>query len=269
MIAGAFFIYRIWSSFDGNHPSHLTNYFPRGIIKVTLGKYSKGESMGKFILYHGSVSIIEKPEFGKGKANNDYGRGFYCTEHLDLAKEWACEENTDGFANRYELDTTGLRILNLSSNQFTIMNWLAILVKNRKARLSTPVSKRGKEWLLQHFLPDYEDYDVIIGYRADDSYFSFARSFLNNAISVNQLGRAMRLGKLGEQIVLKSRKAFDALTFLDYTIADNRVYYERRKKRDDEARAAYYKELENDDIDGIFMRDIIREEIKPNDARLC
>ncbi len=224
--------------------------------------------MDKIILYHGSTTIVEQPIYGKGKPNNDYGRGFYCTEHIELAKEWGCEENTDGYANRYEMDLSNLKVLNLSSEEFTILNWLAILIKNRKARLSTPIAKRGKEWLINHFLPNYEDYDIIVGYRADDSYFSFARAFLGNEISLSQLGRAMRLGKLGEQYVLKTPKAFETIKFLDYTVADNRVYYEKRRQRDVEARAAYNKELEIDDIDGIFMRDIIREEMKPNDPRL-
>lgn len=78
----------------------------------------------------------------------------------------------------------------------------------------------------------------------------------------------MRLGKLGEQLVLKSPKAFEAIKFIDYTVADNTVYYAKRKARDDEARAAYMKKLETDDLNGIFMRDIIREEIKANDPRL-
>ena len=78
----------------------------------------------------------------------------------------------------------------------------------------------------------------------------------------------MLLGKLGEQFVLKSPKAFEAIRFIDYTVADNAVYYAKRKARDDEARAAYMKELETDNINGIFMRDIIREEIKANDPRL-
>ena len=78
----------------------------------------------------------------------------------------------------------------------------------------------------------------------------------------------MRLGKLGEQLVLKSPKAFEAIKFIDYTVADNTVYYTKRKARDDEARAAYIKEHEMDDINGIFMRDIIREEIKADDPRL-
>ena len=38
-------------------------------------------------LYHGSEKIVERPMFGEGKIHNDYGRGFYCTEHLELAKE--------------------------------------------------------------------------------------------------------------------------------------------------------------------------------------
>lgn len=224
--------------------------------------------MSKLILYHGSPVIIEHPVFGKGKPYNDYGKGFYCTEHIELAKEWACSENIDGYANQYEIELSDLSILNLSSDEFTILNWLALLIKHREARLSTPLAKRGKEYLLQNFLPEFENYDIIVGYRADDSYFSFARSFVSNEISLKQLGIAMKLGKLGEQIVLKSQKAFDAIKFVDYEIADNAVYYAKRKSRDEEARAAYIKELENEDLDGIFMRDIIREEMKPNDPRL-
>ncbi|MBR2627880.1 MAG: DUF3990 domain-containing protein, partial [Peptococcaceae bacterium] len=40
----------------------------------------------------------------------------------------------------------------------------------------------------------------MIGYRADDSYFSFANAFLNNTLSLRQLEKAMMLGKHGEQV---------------------------------------------------------------------
>lgn len=224
--------------------------------------------MSKLILYHGSLEIIEAPVFGKGKAYNDYGRGFYCTEHLELAKEWACTENTDGYANKYEIDTDGLSVLNLSSDEYTILHWLALLMKYRKLRVSTPVMKRGIEWFEKHFLIDLEPYDVVIGYRADDSYFSFARAFVNNEISLTQLSYAMRLGKLGEQFVLKSSAAFEKIQFVSYEVADNTQYYAKRKARDDEARAAFRAELEKDDLNGLYMRDIIREEVKPDDPRL-
>lgn len=224
--------------------------------------------MSKLILYHGSPNIVENPAYGKGKRYNDYGRGFYCTEQLELAKEWACTEDIDGYANKYVIETEGLRILNLSSDEYTILHWLALLMAHRKLRLSTPVMRRGTAWLQEHFLVDVEAYDAIIGYRADDSYFSFARAFVNNEISLKQLSRAMKLGKLGEQFVLKTQKAFDAIRFESYEMADNKIYYARRKARDDEARATYLLGLETEDIDGIYMRDIIREEMKADDTRL-
>ena len=224
--------------------------------------------MSKLVLYHGSTGIIEKPIYGKGKAYNDYGKGFYCTENLELAKEWACTEGVDGYANQYEIETDNLRILNLSADEYTILHWLALLMTYRKLRLSTPVMKRGAEWLKEHFLVDIDDYDAIIGYRADDSYFAFARAFVNNEISLGQLSHAMRLGKSGEQFVLKSPKAFESIKFVSYKSADNTVYYARRKVRDDEARAGFFAELEKEDIDGLYMRDIIREEVKADDPRL-
>jgi hypothetical protein len=224
--------------------------------------------MSKLVLYHGSPTILQKPIFGVGKSYNDYGLGFYCTEHVELAKEWACNEGVDGFANQYELETDGLEILNLSTANYTILNWLAILLENRQVRLSTPIEKRGRDYLLENFKPEYDKYDVIVGYRADDSYFSFARSFLANGISLKQLSYVMTLGKLGEQVVLKSKKAFETLNFLGYTVADNSVYYAKRKVRDEQARKAFQLELEHEDADGIFIRDIIKEEMKPNDARL-
>lgn len=224
--------------------------------------------MSKLILYHGSSEIIEKPIFGKGKAYNDYGRGFYCTENFELAKEWACTEGIDGYANQYEIETDGLKILNLSSDEYTVLHWLALLMTYRKLRLSTPVMKRGAEWLKEHFLVNIEDYDAIIGYRADDSYFSFARAFVSNEISLGQLSHAMKLGKLGEQFVLKSREAFETIQFVSYVASDNTIYYARRKARDDAARAAFFAELERDDIDGIYIRDLIRGEVKADDPRL-
>ena len=224
--------------------------------------------MSKLTLYHGSPEIIEKPVYGKGKTYNDYGKGFYCTESEELAKEWACTEGVDGYANQYEIETGELKVLNLSSGEYTILHWLALLMTYRKIKLTTPVMRRGAEWLKMHFLVNIEEYDAIVGYRADDSYFSFARAFVNNEISLKQLNYAMRLGKLGEQFVLKTEKAFDTIKYVGYQTVDNTIYYARRKARDEEARAAFVAELEREDMDGLYMRDIIREEVTADDARL-
>jgi len=224
--------------------------------------------MSKLTLYHGSTEIIEKPLFGKGKTYNDYGKGFYCTESEELAKEWACTEGVDGYANQYEIEISELNVLNLSSGEYTILHWLALLMTYRKLKLTTPVMKRGAEWLKEHFLINIDEYDVIAGYRADDSYFSFARAFVNNEISLKQLSYTMRLGKLGEQFVLKTEKAFESIKYVGHQSADNTIYYARRKARDDEARAVFAAELEREDMDGLYMRDIIREGVTVDDARL-
>ena len=60
----------------------------------------------KLTIYHGSSKIIERPDFGTGNPHNDYSLGFYCTESMELAKEWASSTETDGFANQYQINLT-------------------------------------------------------------------------------------------------------------------------------------------------------------------
>lgn len=222
------------------------------------------------IIYHGSKDIIEKPEFCKGNKKNDYGLGFYCTESVELAKEWACSDNeTNGYANRYEIDLTDYKILDLREKKYSVLNWMALLLKFRTFDVNTPISVQAKEYILENFYVDVEKYDVIIGYRADDSYFSFAKDFINNSISVEQLAEAMRLGELGIQIVLKSEKAFNGIKYVDYESAESKEYYVKRVSRDKKARETYLSgNRRNLSSDGLFVADIIRKGIKNGDKIL-
>ena len=225
--------------------------------------------MKKIILYHGSAKVIEKPVFGRGNPKNDYGLGFYCTENLELAKEWAVTENNDGFANCYELDLEGLDILRLNDNSYNILNWLSILLKNRTFVLSQGLPVEARNYLLEHFLPDYEQYDLIIGYRADDSYFAFANAFLNNTISLEQLRKAMLLGKLGEQIMVKSESAFARMTFKESISVDRCLYFPKRQSRDRRAREDFQNEKSTlPAVDAIYMIDILRQKWSNDDPRL-
>ncbi len=220
-------------------------------------------------IYHGSKRIIKKPVFGEGNPENDYGLGFYCTRELELAKEWACSEEDNGFANKYHLKTGDLTCLHLNNEGYHILNWLAILLENRRFDLSSPVSVRARQYILNTFLPDYKEYDLIEGYRADDSYFSFSRAFLANGITLGQLRRAMRLGKLGEQLVLRTPAAFDALTFVEATPADASIYHIRRLSRDKQAREDYKTILsETTTGEEIYVSTIINEKWNNDDPRL-
>ena len=224
--------------------------------------------MEKWItLYHGSEQLVEEPTFGKGRVNNDFGLGFYCTESEALAKEWAVSSLRNGFANRYTLDTEYLNILNLNSPDYTILNWIAVLVEHRLFSIKTPVARRAKRYLIDHFGVNVNAYDLITGYRADDSYFDYAESFLNNGVSVEQLARAMRLGKLGEQIVVKSEFAFSRLRYEGFDVAEKEKYYVLRKARDEEANRAYLEMLE-EESDGLYIQDIMRGGIRNDDPRI-
>ena len=220
-------------------------------------------------LYHGSCNIIEKPVFGKGKRYNDYGLGFYCTDSLDMAKEWGVSYDRDGYANCYELECGGLRILDLNDPQYCILNWLAVLLENREFDVPSALALEAKEYIQKNFAVDYMDYDAIIGYRADDSYFSFAQDFINGTISYRQLNNAMHLGKLGQQFVLKSRKAFDRIRFIGAEVAEREEWYAKQQARDQKARRQYFDvERFKRQRGDLYIIQIMDEEMKPNDPRL-
>ncbi|MDR0852603.1 MAG: DUF3990 domain-containing protein [Clostridiales Family XIII bacterium] len=236
-------------------------------------------------LYHGSRTILETPIPEKGNRHSDFGSGFYCTESLARAKEWACDDARGGFVNTYSLSTEGLKILDLTAPPFGLLYWLALLAEHRIFRLTTRDASQGREYLRANFLPAPEEYDAIIGYRADDSYFAFAQDFLDNAITYKQLIQALSFGKSCEQFVLKSPKAFAALHYEYSDFVDGNTFFEMRKSRDVEMRSRYSeKRRENDadakkryysaarfalpDADAVYLTDITRKEMWQGDERL-
>lgn len=219
-------------------------------------------------IFHGSQSVIERPMFGGGRAGNDFGRGFYCTESEELAKEWGVGPMSDGFANAYEIDMGGLNILRLNTRNFSVLNWMAILVSHRQFRVKAPIAAASVRYLKSRFAIEVDAYDIVTGYRADDSYFDFAEAFLNNTITVEQLARALRLGKLGEQVVIKSREAFARLRFLGASPADHTVYYPRRDSRNRTAEAGFLDIQTKGNFQGLYMNVILAERIGNDDARI-
>lgn len=230
----------------------------------------EGDRMeSKQTIYHGSTQIIERPTFGAGNPRNDYGLGFYCTQDRELAKEWASTENENGFSNKYELNIKDLSILNLNNGEYHILNWLAILLENRIFRIREDVAIRAKEYILENFYVNYKSVDVICGYRADDSYFSYANAFLNNTLSLKQLEKAMLYGDLGEQVVLRTQKAFEQLTFVESETVDREIYYPKKLARDVEAREAFRKDRKVGIVEEEnYVLDIVRGRWKDDDTRL-
>ena len=157
----------------------------------------------------------------------------------------------------------------MNTPDFCILHWLTTLLENREFDISAALALEAKGYLLKNFRIDYSSCDIMIGYRADDSYFSFAQDFISGTISYRQLSRAMHLGKLGQQFVLKSKNAFNRIVFLGYEKAPAAEWYAKRELRDRAARREYFDAERNRRQRGdIYIAQIIDEEMKADDPRL-
>ena len=191
----------------------------------------------KRIIYHGSEFIIEKPEYGKGNVHNDYGLGFYCCSNKELAKEWAAKRSGHGFINKYEIRDDRLKILDLTKTPFdNVLHWVALLMHNRdlSSELKDNYPKELR-YIDEKYLIDISKYDVVIGYRADDSYFRFPESFVRSEITLESLNKIFQAGELGKQYVVISKRAFNLLHFIEYQEAfesSKEDYYKRKSAAD-------------------------------------
>lgn len=194
-------------------------------------------TMSKLILYHGSPNRVIVPKFGFGEDRHDYGRGFYLTENLELAKEWAvCRpDETNGWVHKYELEMDGLNILDFQ--KYDVLSWLAELMKHRDA-----ADSRRYKMLAQKFIEKYGidtcGYDVITGWRANASYFYIAKEFVRDNIDIEILEELLSLGGLGIQFCIKSERAFAQLSEVEQDImsVDYSEFNDRYNERDINAR---------------------------------
>lgn len=214
--------------------------------RPTLVEYSEILSVQKLLsgqimtIYHGNKTENLTPTYGLGSKDNDYGRGFYTTPDIELAREWAWgtySAGNKGYVHTFELNTEHLNILNLT--ELDSIHWIAELVYNRNLNLQDKeVVQDNVKILLDKYKLDTNNYDIIIGYRANDSYFTYAEAFVSGTIYKDTLEKALRTGELGLQVFIKSRKAFQSLqkTATEEVPEKYRGYF---LKRDKNVRDAY------------------------------
>lgn len=189
--------------------------------------------MGKIILYHGSPNKVVVPQFGFGEGKHDYGKGFYLTENIELAKEWAvCRpDEMNGWVHKYELETDDLKILDFQEHN--ILSWLAELMKHRDASDSRRYKVLSKKFIDEYGI-DTSEYDVIKGWRANASYFYIAKEFVRDNIDIEILEELLSLGGLGIQYCIKSELAYSKLTEVDDGLisVDYSEFNEKYNERD-------------------------------------
>ena len=206
--------------------------------------------------YYGADRLLFKPEINKGNPSNDYGLGFYLTQNKEIARLWASQYVDGGYLIEYEVDVNDLKILQLATiEDKDILTWLSILIVHRFSLEERNENIANIKWLEENYLLDISGYDVIVGYRADDSYFAYSRDFMRNELSLELLKDAMKLGKLDTQFVLISEKAFQHIKYVkSEKVPHSDEYQQFRNKTKHE----YFKMKQEDDINNTFLRDIMR-----------
>ena len=208
-------------------------------------------------VYHGSKSVIKSPTPNGSKNDNDYGPAFYLTRDLESAHEWACRNRIIGFVNEYDLNIKGLNVLDLSDkSKYSVLNWLAILLHFRTLDPNfITLFKTRLQFLEDNYYIDINDYDLVIGYRADDAYFRFPLEFVRGNITIEQLEYAFNLGNLGIQYVITSQKGIEQLKFIK-SIRSSGEYLNRYFNNVISATKSF--DSLNRDEDGIRIFDIMR-----------
>ncbi len=193
--------------------------------------------MEKTILYHGSSNKVVLPQYGFGEDKHDYGKGFYLTESVELAKEWAvCRpDERNGWVHKYELDTRELKVLDFQEHN--ILSWLAELMKHRDASDSRRYKLLSKKFIAEYGI-DTREYDVIKGWRANASYFYIAKEFVRDNVDIEILEELLSLGGLGIQYCIKSELAYAKLTEIEDGLisVDYSEFNEKYNERDISAR---------------------------------
>lgn len=193
-------------------------------------------------LFHGSITAIEKPCYGKGNPYNDYGLGLYTSDNYELAAEWAVDIDRDGYVNEYEIKEDDFLVYNF--NVLMPLHWDSTILRYRYQLREWGIHENNVLYLIDIFSFDPSKYDIVIGNRADDAYFTFVESFVNGTFSLQQLQKVIRSGDWGKQIVLISKQSFDALIFTSSTKVLRTQWYEKRKWRNTHACISYKKLLD-------------------------
>ncbi len=203
--------------------------------------------MSKIILYHGSPNKVVVPKYGFGEEKHDYGKGFYLTENIELAKEWAvCRpDETNGWVHKFELETTDLKILDFQ--KYNVLSWLAELMKHRDASDTKRYHMLAKKFIEKYGI-NTSDYDVIKGWRADASYFYIAKEFVRDNVDIEILEELLSLGGLGIQYCVKSELAYSKLTEIqsDLISVDYNEFNDKYNERDINARTNMRKLVDSD-----------------------
>lgn len=156
------------------------------------------------IIYHGSDTIVDKPEILLSNRLLDFGAGFYTTSNRTQAKRWAQKVSIRNNSNKqflsvYEFDAEKAAI-ELKVIEFSVADesWLDFITSNR----------RGKSACDNH--------DVVIGPVADDNVYLTVKLFESGVLDKQEALKRLKVEKLFDQILFHTEKSLGICKFKNY-----------------------------------------------------
>ena len=160
--------------------------------------------MKEMIVYHGATQKVDHPICKVGRPNLDFGQGFYVTDMIDQAVDWAKRQARNRkelpLLNRYRLNREGY----LEEGRTLIFDsyneeWLKFIVASRSEQ---------KPWI---------DFDFIEGGIANDRVVDTVNLYMQGFITIETALARLSQHQPNNQICLLNQKLTDKYLIFDGT----------------------------------------------------
>ena len=154
-------------------------------------------------LYHGSTVMVRRPSLRPGRANTDFGKGFYTTTDSEQAARWARIRREragegDAIVSVYEVDDDLLQHGDLHIMEYNgaTEEWLNFVVNNRR---KAPL----------------HDYDIVLGPVANDNLYATISMYETGQLSVEAAIVQLKTHVLYNQVSFHTNKALSQIRFVE------------------------------------------------------
>ncbi len=152
-------------------------------------------------IYHGSDSVVKRPEILRSNRLLDFGIGFYTTSNKEQAIRWAekvgLRNNTGNkILSVYNFDLEKAKEeLKIIEFECADEKWLNFITANRSGKVTI------------------EEYDMVIGPVADDNVYISVKLFETGVLNKEETLKRLKIEKLFNQILFHSEKALNFCMF--------------------------------------------------------
>lgn len=158
------------------------------------GLWGRDKTMASMKLFHTGFEEIRKPDIHRGRANADFGQGFYLSPDEAFSRRWArFRKGQDTWLNVYCLETEGLAVKILKRDE----TWFDYIFHNRAG-----------------YKDSLAAYDVIIGPIANDTIYDTWGITTSGLLKPADALQLLSVGPEYTQAVLKTDRAADRLRFV-------------------------------------------------------